>query len=161
MVYTEDYSQNCDGGPDQPHKESRIYGTFPDAFGEFTLSERQLSFFNRNRDTVISLMKRIVDNTHQMGDNFKDAVGYLNAKELIPDIIDAYQHHPNDHALLSLLMQLMEHGKFPEFIQSTSHKKLYKGDAVNYSAYIVYNQANEDLIIQRAMRYYNSLNQKS
>lgn len=158
MIYGEDYGQNCDGGPYQPDQETRIYGGFPCAFLENTWSDRQWSFFKNNKDTVIALMKQILDNTHHLGGNFKDVIVALRADVLIPEIIDAYRHHPYDHELLTVLMLLMERGKYPEFIQSSSHNKLYKGDAVNYSAYLIFNKANEDLIIQRAQRYYTSLN---
>ena len=54
-------------------------------------------------------------------------------------------------------MLLMKKNQYPEFKQSISYTKLYKLDTDTYSAYLNYNKANEDLIIQRATNFYKTL----
>jgi len=161
MIHPESYSQNCDGMPERPFPESRIYGQLPNVFNEFEWSDRQLKFFKDQRDSVEQLMKTLIEKNDKVGENFMQAIDEMNAKELIPSIIDCYKKQQNkDHYILTLLLLLMKKNEYPEFLNSSSYKKLYTLNENSYTAYLVYNQANEDLIIKRALNFYNSLSVK-
>lgn len=158
MIHPENYAQMCDGLPERKDEDHRIYGQLPNPFVEYSWSGRQSQFFTDHRDSVEALMKANIDSTGQIGSNFAEAIVDMNGTDMIPYLIDTYQkQQKKDHYLLTVLMLLMEKNKYPEFMTSTSCQKLYKKDTDTYSLYLVYNQANEDLIIQRATRFYNGL----
>jgi len=160
MINQEAYSQNCDILPERTDEVHRIYGHLPDIFGEYEWSDRQLDFFKTNRDSVETLMKLLIVETNGVGDNFKEAIVEMNGKEMIPSLIDSYNKERKDHYILTVLMLLMKQNEYPEFMGSTSFKKLYDRPSDEYSAYLTYNKANEDLIIQRATNFYNGLSKK-
>jgi hypothetical protein len=164
MIHPEAYSQNCSILPERTDEANRIYGHLPNIFGEYSWSERQLKFFTENRDAVEQLMKPLIQINKKMGGNFREAIVKMNAKELIPYLIEFYNRDKKDHYILTILMLLMKENKYPEFMNSTSYKKLYgfKDEQYEdeYGAYLVYNKANEDLIIQRATNFYNGLQAK-
>jgi hypothetical protein len=160
MVHPESYSQNCDILPRQENEDQRIFGHLPDIFGEYDWSERQLNFFKNNRDTVERLMKPLIEKGNKIGGNFKEAVVEMNATDLIPYLIKFYNKEKKDHYILTILMLLMKNNQYPEFMSSSSYKKLYGVEEGEYAAYLVYNKANEDLIIQRATNFYNGLQAK-
>jgi hypothetical protein len=154
MVHPETYSQNCDILPMQENKSQRIFGHLPDIFGEYDWSDRQLDFFKNNRDTVVQLMIPLIEKNNRIGNNFKEAIVEMNTIELVPYLIELYNKEKKDHYILTLLMLLMKNNQYPEFMNSTSYKKLYAQEEGEYAAYLVYNKANEDLIIQRATNFY-------
>src|SRR5215831_3946918 len=160
MIHQETYHQNCDILPERTEEAHRIYGHLPNFFDEgetgYEWSERQLKFLKDNRDSIEMLMKPLIEKNNTIGGNFEVAIVEMNAKELIPYLIDFYKKKKQDHDILTILMLLMKENKYPEFMNSTSYQKLYK-DEDSYSAYLTYNQANEELIFQRAMRFYLSL----
>jgi len=160
MIHQESYGQNCDILPERTDEAHRIYGQLPNFFDEgetgYAWSERQLKFLKDNRDSVEQLMKPLIEKNNKIGGNFEVAIVEMNAKELIPYLIDFYKKKKQDHDILTILMLLMKENKYPEFMNSTSYQKLYK-DEYSYSAYLTYNQANEELIFQRAMHFYLSL----
>ncbi|OQP57130.1 hypothetical protein A3860_11240 [Niastella vici] len=164
MIHAESYSQNCAILPVRTDEANRIYGHLPHIFGDFSWSERQLKFFTENRDAVEQLMKPLIQINKKIGGNFREAIVEMNAKELIPYLIEFYNKEKKDHYVLTVLMLLMKENKYPEFMSSTSYKKLYdfKDEQYEneYGAYLVYNKANEALIIQRATNFYNGLQAK-
>jgi hypothetical protein len=90
-----------------------------------------------------------------VGVNFKQAILEINAIELIPDLIAVYNEKKKDLDLLTVMMQLMKEEEYEPFLLSGAYKKLY-ADEENYQSYLSYNKANEDLIIKRAMEFYNA-----
>lgn len=92
--------------------------------------------------------------------NYKLAISETNGRELIPLLISTYKKERKDHDILTLLMLLMVKGEYAPFMSSPSYKKLYTSEQSSYDAYLNYNQANEDLIIQRATAYYDGLPKK-
>lgn len=160
MIHPESYSQNCDILPERNDETNRIYGHLPNIFGEYSWSERQLKFFTENRDAVEQLMKPLIQINNKIGGNFKEAIVEMNAKELIPYLIEFYNKEKKDHYILTVLMLLMRENKYPEFMNSTSYRKLYGNEENEYSAFLAYNKANEALIIQRATNFYNGLQAK-
>lgn len=157
FIHPETYSQNCDGFPYHEDTTHRIYGHLDDVFGEYEWSERQLNFFKNNRDTVLQLMRPYIERDNDIYDEFKETIVTLNATEMIPYLVEVYNRKKNDHYILTTLLLLMKNNKYPEFMNSTSYKKLYATEEGEYAAYLVYNKANEDLIIQRATNFYNGL----
>lgn len=161
MLNPENSAQNCDILPEQTDPEHRIFGKLQDAFGEWFWSDRQLNFFKDYHAEVVKLMKATIDRDKKVGNNFKDVIIEMNATDMIPYLIDVYNRKKKDHYILTVLIELMENNKYPEFINSISHRKLFGKDEYSLNApYLVYNQANEDLIIKRAMNFYNGLSSK-
>jgi hypothetical protein len=154
MINLEVYSQMCDILPERKDESARIYGELPNFSGEQDWSERQVAFFKNNRDSVQQLIKTLLDNNGEIGMNVLSVVVMINAKEMIPYLINL-THRSNNHYILTVLLLLMENNKFPEFMQSSSRHKLYDNNEKTYSAYLTYSKANEDLIIQRATHFYN------
>jgi hypothetical protein len=160
MIHPEAYSQMCDILPERTDNLMRIYGQLPNIFGEFGWSDRQRKFFKENRDSLEQLMMLLIQKSKSIGTNFKEAIVEMNAKDLIPFLIQFYNRDSRDHYVLTVLMLIMQSNKYPEFMNSISCKKLYGRQADYYSAFLVYNKANEDLIIQRATNFYNGLSKK-
>jgi hypothetical protein len=159
MINLESYTQMCDILPLRTDEDHRIYGKLPDLTGENQWSDRQTQFLKDNRDSVMALMKPLIVKNGRVGDNFKEAIMEINGKEMIPSLIAAYNVKKRDHYILTMLMMLMKDNNYPEFMRSSSCKKLY--DVMDeYSAFLTYNQANEDLIIKRATNFYNGFSAK-
>ena len=160
MIHGETYSQNCDAIPDILEEDKKIFAQLPDIFGEYSWSERQLTFFRANRDSVISLMRSSINADHQVGLNFKSVMVEINANEMIPLLIRTYQMNHNDHDILTVLMLLMKNNEYPEFMLSSSYKKLYADRESSYSSYLAFNKANQDLIIKRALDFYHGVHKE-
>ncbi|TDX02052.1 hypothetical protein [Dinghuibacter silviterrae] len=164
LLHPEWYGQTCDALPDHKDLEHRIFAMLPHPSDTVNIvfSERQNDFFDHNRDSVIVLLQQVITRQNEVTTDVKSVIYEINATELIPTLIYTYHQKqpPRDHYILTLLMMLMEKNEYPGFMQSISHKKLYGSDANKYAAYLVYNQANEDLIFQRAMNFYNGLPKK-
>ncbi|HLK27488.1 MAG TPA: hypothetical protein VKT28_02820 [Puia sp.] len=149
MIHPESFSQNCDGAPNITNEQKKIFAHLPDAFGEYNWSEKQDSFFLDNKDSVIEWIKASILRTNRVGLNYKYIIVSVNAKEMIPLLINTYKKDRKDHDILTVLMLLMQKNEYADFMSSQSFRKLYFDDS-NYWAYINYNSANEALIIQRA-----------
>lgn len=156
MVHAESYSQNCDAMPPIQDEQTKIFARLPDAFDEYTWSDRQKKFFTTNRDSVLALVKECIATTKRIGVNLKLVIQEVNGRELVPLLISTYNIAKKDHDILTLLMLLMKDNEYIPFLQSIFYKKLY-GDEANYSAFINFNTANEELIIKRATDFYNGL----
>lgn len=160
MIHPDSYSQICHLGPFQTDHAHRIFGTLPDVFGEYDWSSRQLAFFNDHRDSVIALMKDLIKKEGRVGENFKQVIIVLNATELIPLLTDAARKETKDHNNLTVLILLMKENDYPEYINSSFDQKL-KGEPIDgRPPFLVYNKANEDLIIQQANNFYQGLRAK-
>ena len=164
LIHAESYSQNCDLPPLHPKAAERIYATLPDFFGEEYWSERQVAFFKANRDSVTALLKSFIEKNPSVGGNIKEAIVEMNGTELIPTLINWYNKEKKDHFILTVLLLLMKNNNYPEFINSTGYKKLYRepktAEDYKIAFFLNYNKANEDLIIQRATNFYNGLQAK-
>jgi hypothetical protein len=157
MIHAESFSQNCDAMPPIKNEDKKIFAYIADAFDEHAWSERQTAFLSSNRDSVIEFMRESIGRTKRVGVNYKNAIVEINAKEMIPDLIAVYNAGTTikDLDLLSLMMQLMKDNEYEPFLLSGSYKKMYAEDA-SYQSYLNYNKANADLIIKRAMEFYNA-----
>lgn len=164
LIHAESYSQNCDIPPQHPKTAERIYATMPDFFGEESWSERQVNFFKNNRDSVTALLKSLIEKNPSVGGNIKEAIVEMNGTELIPTLINFYNKKKKDHFILTVLLLLMKNNNYPEFVNSTGYKKLYREpkseEDYRIAFFLVYNKANEDLIIQRATNFCNGLQAK-
>jgi hypothetical protein len=156
MIHGESYSQNCDAMPPIQDEQKKIFAYLPDAFGEYSWSDRQIKFFKDNKDSVIKLMEEIISKNNKVGVNFKEAIVEMNAKEMIPFLITTYNVSKKDHDILTVLNLLMKINDDAVFLASSSYKKLY-GNESNFYAWLNFNKANEDLIIKRATDFYNGL----
>ncbi|HVI48930.1 MAG TPA: hypothetical protein VM802_28950 [Chitinophaga sp.] len=160
MINPESFSQNCDAMPPLQEEHKKIFGFLPDDFDEYSWSERQVKFLQSNRDSVMGLIKESVNRSKRMGVNYKSAIVQINGKEMIPFLIDTYNIDKKDHDILTVLMLLMKDNEYKPFMSSVSFRKLYSdkpnGDESNYRAYLDFNKANEELIIQRATDFYKN-----
>ena len=154
MIHGESYSQNCDAMPPIQDEHKKIFAQLPDAFGEYAWSDRQVNFFKNNRDSVIKFMEELILKDNRVGVNFKNAIVEMNAKEMIPFLIQTYNAAKKDRDILTVLLLLMKQNKYKPFLVSTSYKKLY-GDDADYQSYLNFNTANEELIIKRVTDFYN------
>jgi hypothetical protein len=157
MIHAESFSQNCDYIPPPKNADTKIFAYLPDAFSEYAWSERQTKFLSSNRDSVIEFMRESMMRSKRAGINFKQAMLEINAKEMIPDIIATYRANKavKDLDMLTVMMLLMKDNEYEPYLLSGSYKKLY-AEETSYQSYLNYNKANEDLIIKRAMDFYNA-----
>jgi hypothetical protein len=159
MIHGESYSQICDAMPPIQDEQKKIFGYLPDMFGEYNWSARQKDFFAEHKDSVIAIMKESIARTNKIGLNYKQAIIEMNAVSLIPLLLEIYKKNTTrkDLDILTMCMLLMKKNKDGAFLKSASYKKLYSEDS-DYLAYLNYNKANEDLIIQRVTAFYNAHN---
>lgn len=156
MIHAESYSQNCDVFPPIQDEQTKILGHLPDAFDEYSWSERQWKFLKENKDSVIALIQESVNRSGRIGLNYKHAIVEMNALEMIPFLIDFYKKDHKDHDILTVLLLLMKGAKYEPFVKSASYIKLY-GEKVSYTAFLQLNADNEELIFKRAMDLYNAM----
>jgi hypothetical protein len=154
MIHAESYNQICDAMPPIQEEQQKIFGYLPDAFGEYAWSERQADFFKNNLDSAMALIKESVARSKRIGLNYKMAIVEMKDKKAIPFLIKTYNADKKDHDILTILMLLMKDNQYKPFLASQSFRKLY-GDEANYQAYLEFNKANEELILKRAMDFYN------
>jgi hypothetical protein len=157
MIFGESFYQNCDIDEPVPDEEKKIFGELPRLFSEEGWSNRQLDFFKENKDSVMALMIESIGRAKRVGLNYKHAIVEINAMSMIPLLIDMYNLQKKDHDILTVLMLLMRDNKYPPFMASASYTKLYAGKDSYYSSSLVFNPANEALIIQRAMDFYHGV----
>lgn len=156
MIHAESYSQNCDVFPPVQEEQTKIMAYLPDAFDEYSWSERQRKFMQDNKDSVMAIMKESIQRSGRIGVNYKEAIVEMNALEMIPFLIDFYKKDRKDHDILTVLLLLMKGVKYEPFVKSTSYTKLY-GENSSYTSCLQLNAANEELIFKRAMDLYNAM----
>jgi hypothetical protein len=78
----------------------------------------------------------------------------MKDKKMIPFLIKTYNIDKKDHDILTVLMLLMKENQYKPFLASQSFRKLY-GEEASYQAHLELNKANEELILKRAMDFYN------
>lgn len=159
MLHGETFSQICDAYPPEQDENKKIYGYLPDILREKNWSESQIKFLKDNRDSVIVWLKDCISRNNRAGVNFKRAILELDAVEMIPFLIKTYNVKKKDWDILTVFMLLMRKHEFDPFVKSTSFRKLY-GKEYNFTASLVYNKANETLIISRVTEFYNGLSSK-
>ncbi len=157
MIHAESYSQNCDAMPPIQNEQKKIFAYLPDAFDEYDWSDRQTAFLQKNRDSIIALITESMTRSKRIGVNYKHAISQINAKEMIPFLIATYNLTKKDLDILTLLMQMMKDNEYEPFLMSPYYRKLYSEES-DYMSYLNYNKGNEDLIIKKAMEFYNARN---
>ena len=155
MIHGEADEQICDAMPVILNEHLKIFGYLPVFFGETGWSPRQQAFFTDHKDSVLAFIKESTLRSGHMGANYKQAIADMKAVEMIPFITAQIRREPKDHDLLTVLLLLMKDGAYQPFMTSPTYKKLY-GDSSDYRAALVYNKANETLIIDRAMAFYTA-----
>ena len=102
-------------------------------------------------------MAESIRRTGKVGLNYKLVIVEINATTMIPLLIETYNKKAGqkDLDILTVFMLLLKENKNESFLKSTSFTKLY-GDDSDYLAYLNYNKANEDLIIQRVKSLYHA-----
>lgn len=153
MIHGEDFSQNCAVMPMLNDAMKRIFAHPPGAFGdEAVWSDRQSGFMKQNRSKVLSLLRDTMRLRQRAGVNIKQAIVDLGAHELIPDLIRVYSHDKRDKDILSVLMVLMDAGKYRPFLATDLHGKLF-GENLDWQASVMATRANEDLILTLSKQY--------
>ncbi|MCW5937504.1 MAG: hypothetical protein KIT11_09385 [Fimbriimonadaceae bacterium] len=156
MLHGEYFSQNCDAMPPIQDEDKKIFPFPPAAFGdEATWSQRQLDFMAKNRAKVVSLLRETIRARQRVGVNFKAAIDYLNAWELIPDLIAEYRRDRKDHDILTLLMLQMRKAEYEPFFYCEAYLALY-GDDSGYQAFMPHTVPTEQEILRLARGFYES-----
>lgn len=156
MLHGEDMSQNCDAMPWIVDEEKKLFAYPPPIFGgDAAWSKRQMAFLTGHRTEVVRLLRSTMRAKGQVGANLKATIITLRANELIPDLLAVYNRDHYDGDILSVLMILMNDGKYEPFLKSETHRKLFGPDA-NYGSYILANEANRKLMAERAMAFYRT-----
>jgi hypothetical protein len=156
MIHPESFRKISDAMPPIQDEHKKIFGRLPEIFEGYTWSSRQEKFLHDNRDTVMTLIKLSSFKSGRVEANYKQAIAEINGTEMIPFLINIYNLTKKDHDILTLLMLLMESNNYRPFKVSLSHRKLYS-DQSDAQSYLDFNKANEALIIQRALDFYNGL----
>lgn len=157
MLHGEAFDQNCEGMPGVLDEEHKSFAYIPGLFDdEEAWSPRQKKFLHDHRSQVISMLRATIKAHDRVGLNLKHAVIELEAKELIPDLVDAYRPSDRDNDILTVLFLLMKDGKYKPFLVSATYQKLYADEASSYKSFIMANTANQRLTIDRAMAYYRA-----
>jgi hypothetical protein len=156
MIHGEAMDQNCDPMPGIVGEERMIFGQLPGNF-DYTMawSDRQEAFLKNNRAKVIALIRATMKNHPHVGLNLKHAIVEVDAYEMIPDIIKAFNRNKKDLDMLTTLFLLMKDGKYKPFLESETFKKCY-GPNADYKASVDGNEANQKLTIQRAEAFYKT-----
>lgn len=154
MIYGETYSQLCSIPTMYAYADKQIFGFLPMLFFERSWSDRQLTFFKDNRDSVITLIARDIRKKRMVGLNYKHVIVDINAVSMIPLLITTYRLQ-EDHDILTVLALLMKRNNYKPFMSSFDYKKLYAGTESYYEASLICNTSNEAFIIQRAIDFYN------
>jgi hypothetical protein len=157
MIYGESFSQNCDGFFPVVDEEKKIFAKLPRLFLDNYWSKRQHDFFQDNKDSVIWLMTESIGRAKRVGLDYKHVIVDINATSMIPLLIATYNLQKKDHDILTVLNLLMKKNQYPPFMSSATYAKLYANKESYYEGALVFNLANEDLIIQRATDLYNGL----
>lgn len=157
MIHAESFSQNRDAMPPIQNEQKKIFAFLPNAFDEYDWSDRQSAFLQKNRDSVIAIIKESVTRSKRIGVNYKHAIAEINAKEIIPFLIDIYNVTKKDLDILTLLMEMMKDNEYEPFLMTPYYRKLYSEDS-DYMSYLNYNKGNEGLIIKIAMEFYHAGN---
>jgi len=88
MINPERYAQTCTLYFPSGDEYKQIAAQLPGVYESFTWGERQWKFFSTNGDSVIIWMSECISNTGKVGLNFKRVIVYLNAKKMIPLIVN-------------------------------------------------------------------------
>jgi hypothetical protein len=156
MLHGENFTQNCNAVELAKDEDKRICAYPASPFNEEEIwSDRQRGFLKANRPRVIELLRSTITSHRRVGVNLKAAIIEIRGRELIPDLVAAYKRDGKDQDILTVLLLLMRDGKFKPFVASSSYQKLY-GDRSNYEAYLVANEANKKLVIDRALAYFRA-----
>src|ERR1700761_1606821 len=115
MIHAEDHSQNCSVIPSPSEPQKKIFGQLPDLWSEDAWSDRQMSFFKDNKDSVIALMTESIKRTGRVGLNYKHVIADINATSMIPLLIETYNLKKRDADILTVLMLLMLKAKYEPF----------------------------------------------
>jgi hypothetical protein len=156
LIHGEVTEQNCGVMPPIIDEHKEIFGQPNGAFNDDTYwGENQILFFKNNRSKVIDLTRKTIQLRQRAGSNIKQLVVEINAVELIPDLVKVFNIKRKDFDILSILMVLMKENKFEPFLKSQSYTKLYDENA-SYRTSISANNANINLILERAQAFYKS-----
>lgn len=156
MIHGEDFSQNCDMMPAIIDEHKKIFSFFPGAFDDTAMwSDRQREFLKTNRAQVTKLIKATIVSKNRVGNNLKNAIGEMNAVELIPTLVTVYNRDKKDHDILTLLMILMKDGKYAPFLKSSQYKGLY-GDENNYRSFLMATPETQRSVLKMATAYYHT-----
>lgn len=155
MLHGEVSSQNCDMMPWVMDEDKKVFSN-PPPFnaGEQDWSDRQRAFLTKQRPEVVRFLRSTIREKGRVGVNLKAAIKELDAYELIPDLVKVYERDHRDQDILTVLALLMKDGKDKPFLDSITYRKLYGPDA-NYQSFVLANEANQKLMVVRAMAYYH------
>lgn len=155
----ESWSQVCSNYPYVREEAKKLFAFLPRASQEFCWSDRQIAFFRDNRDSVIILLTESINDLGRVGLNYKKVIVDINAKEMIPLLINTYNRSKTDHDILTVLMLLMRDNKYPSFMGNAFYDRFYGDGRVSplLAVHIDLDPATEQLILSQAADFYNGL----
>jgi hypothetical protein len=146
MLRGEAYAQNCDAVPVNVKEEKVVYANPMVGFNdEHSWSQRQLDWLKANRKTVIRLTRETIKTRQRTGANLRMLILELNAKELIPDVISAYEIKTKDHDALSLVSSMMKEANYGPYTKSKIFPTLYGPDFSYYHSVIYSKSLHEEI----------------
>lgn len=154
MANPEVWSQTC-SLDFRPYETTVVYGELKDPFFEKKWADRQRKFFLDHRDSVIHWCRSILAREGVVADNIKEVLSLVDAREMIPPLVEVYGK-TRDHYILTLLLLLMKRNVYPPFVRSDLFTELYGEDASRKS-FILYTPENERLIIRLATDFYQGV----
>lgn len=129
-------------------------------------SQRQKNAITEHRDSSIMLMRKCIEKSGSISNDFKRTIVSLKAFELIPTIVKTVtaQKPIKDPSILTTLCLLMRFDYEP-FSQSELYNTLYPTDSLgyysskeSYRTFIPFTQLNYHTIIDYALDYYRFKN---
>jgi len=158
MINGEDFEQNCDPDPtnSSPGANKKIFGVLPvfEVTDMMDWSDRETGFLKENRSRVIGKLRLMISH-NDMQEPVESAIDCLEARELIPDLVGYIGRNRKNMSCVTVLLRLMKDGHYQPFLKSAAYRKLY-GPNSDSSSFLVANQENVKLTVDRAMAYYQS-----
>jgi hypothetical protein len=160
MLYGESYHQVC-MLMGLPKDASRyVFQSPPSPFYKMRIgqawSRRQRDFFTKNREVVIQGARESLQRDRWLGANFKHALLYVKASEIMPDLVLAYKADKRDRDVLSLMMLLMQAAVYKPFSETKVAKDLYG----HYSEGILFTSEVEATILLQANNFIAEMTDK-
>jgi hypothetical protein len=156
LNHPKSYSQMCSAIPFRDSSAWRIYSNLPPLVdGLRTWSESQRDLFSKNRDSTIQVVMATIGQ-NGAGVELLTIIVDLNAKELIPLLIDSYHSDRSNHYILTALLLLMSNNDYSEFLRSQQYAQLYSEKLSARIDYLPYTTKNIDFILQQATSFYHA-----
>jgi len=155
IINPEIFSQNCAEPIYFNQPEKKIFPRLIAYYPSQDWSDRQLSFFKKNKPEVLSLFEHTLHEKQHFGINLKGFLIEANAWEEIPFLITYYRTQPADNDILTVLLVLMKNASYRPFLTSSLYNRLYLHEDY-FTNWIPASKTNVKEILLLAEQYYLS-----